>query len=550
MCGIFGRISACNGNSVFMELAELSNQYRGPDATNYYKSQEGGVSIELGHTRLIITGDSQHGQQPTINSRVVLVYNGEIFSFDNVHVDGVSDTEILSEFLNDGISDEKLNSLNGFFAFGAYYAHSQTLYLVRDRFGEKPLYYKFLNGALYFSSTARPFKALGANGVSSIQEAQGGGVLFDENNPVNGVSQVPPGHLLCFVDGAIEVRKWYKPSYQSTTVSQSYNKVVDEFERLLFDAVKIRIRDQNKVAVSLSGGLDSTLVVDTIKSIGGVSIEAFTLSTNDPKFNELETVNRHASKIGLDVNVVIEPFHDLSQFNRCLEVLEFPSYNYSFVGYDSYYTAVSRKGIRVILEGHGPDEYLGGYAPMLLGYMAGRIVRGDIVALIEGLRAYSRTFSVSIPRSLIAVALSAARTISKGAIPSGKRVNEIFFDSLSMPIVLRTFDRISMLNQIETRSPFMDYRLVELGRSLTDRVLFSKGRTKSILRTILESRGFKESDFGPKIGFTANYDDILCKLISCQDKRVSKQGEIRIASHKESFQIAHRLCDKIFSDDF
>lgn len=547
MCGIFGTLSKRSNTYNFLKLAELSNQYRGPDATNYFESREGDTEVTFGHTRLIITGDSTHGKQPIVKGKMVLVYNGEIFSFENVHVDGISDTEVLVDLLEGGLTDEKLNSLNGFFAFGAYYADSETLFLVRDRFGEKPLYYKCVDGGLYFSSTARPFKALDVGDISPIQEAPGGGIIFDETQPAKGVSQVPPGHLLCFKNGRAEVRKWYLPQLRHETRSKSYMQVVDSFERLLFDAVKIRIKDQNTVAVSLSGGLDSTLVVDTIKKIGKVRIEAFTLSTNDPRFNELSVVEHHASKIGLDLNVVIEPPHDVAQFNRCLEVLEFPSYNFSFVGYDSYYEAVRKKGIRVIVEGHGPDEYLGGYAPMLLGYMAGRLLRGDLTALKQGIRAYQGTFGVAPARAMMAVLLTASRAIGQGTFPSGQRVNHQFFDSLSIPIVLRTFDRMSMLNHIETRSPFMDYRLVEFGRSLPDEILFHQGRTKSILRTILESRGFKESDFGPKIGFTANYDNILRDLCIQHGLRGAELANVRTAAHKNSFDIAHAMSQKIFS---
>ena len=532
----------------FLKIAELSNQYRGPDETNYCHDQQGGMNVYFGHTRLIITGDSNHGKQPIAKGNLLLTYNGEIFSFENVRINSISDTEMLADLLENGISDEKLNSLNGFFAFAAYYSDSNTAYLVRDRFGEKPLYYRCINGDLYFSSTARPFKVLNIGDISPIQEAPGGGIIFDETTPAEGISQVPPGHLVCFRNGQVEIRKWY--IHQLTAQNRKYSTfsdAVDLFETLLYDAVRIRIKDQDRVAVSLSGGLDSTLVVDTIKRIGNVNVEAFTLSTNDPRFNELKTVEHHAAKIGVDLNIVVEPQHDLSQFNRCLEVLEFPSYNFSFVGYDSYYNAVRNKGIRVILEGHGPDEYLGGYAPMILGYMAGRLLRGDLTSLKQGIRSYQQTFGAGPAQCIIAILLTAFRRIKKGTMPSGQEVNYRFFDSLSIPIVLRTFDRMSMLNHIETRSPFMDYRLVELGRSLPDEILFHRGRTKSILRTILESRGFNESDFGPKIGFTANYDNILRDLCIQHGLPDADLASVRTEAHKSSFDIAHAMSKKLFS---
>lgn len=547
MCGIFGTFSRRNDTSEFLKLAELSNQYRGPDATNYYRGYEKGYEINFGHTRLIITGDSQRGYQPITKGKMVMVYNGEIFSFVDVHVDGISDTELLADILESGVSDDKLNSLNGFFAFAAYYADIDTVCLVRDRFGEKPLYYRCENESLYFSSTALPFKSLGVGEVASIRDVPGGGILFDEIIPAQGVHQVPPGHLLMFKNGQAKLRKWYKPKTRNEGQNKTYVQTVDAFERLLFDAVKIRIKDQDTVAVSLSGGLDSTLVMDTVHKIGNVNIEAFTLSTGDPRFNELQVVKHHASKIGVNLNVVAEPLHDMTQFNRCIEALEFPSFNFSFVGYDSYYEAVRKKGIRVILEGHGPDEYLGGYAPMLLGYMAGRLLQGDLSSLSQCLRSYQSNFGAGAVRTLLAVLLSAYRALRKGALPTGQRINHQFFDVLSMPIVLRTFDRMSMLNHVETRSPFLDYRLVEFGRALPDEILFHQGRTKSILRTILESRGFKKSDFGPKIGFTATYDNILNDLCAQHGFPCVELASVRKVAHEKFFEIAHTRSQKIFS---
>lgn len=546
MCGIFGARSNNHISSFFLKLAEQTNLYRGPDATNHYVGEGRTKDLHFGHTRLIITGDKERGSQPVVKEKILMVYNGEIFNFSNVHVNGSSDTELLANLLEDGISDQKLNSLNGFFAFAAYYPETDSLYLVRDRFGEKPLYYRYINGELYFSSTARPFKVFGAGSISSIREARGGGIIFDENNPAENICQVPPGHLVCLKNGELTIRKWYSSGLLGVYSKNDFTRIVDTFEDILVDAVRIRIKDQDSVAVSLSGGLDSTLVVDTVKRIGGVNVEAFSLSTSDPAYNELETVKHHASQIGVKLNVVVEPSHDYDQFIRCFEAIEFPSYNFSFVGYDSYYSAVQSKGIRVIIEGHGPDEYLGGYPTMLIAYIAGRIMAGDIKEAVKALANCNHIFGMTRVRSLISVVLSAMRALGSGNLPSGKRINNQFFDRYSIPMVLRTFDRISMLNKIETRSPFMDYRLIELAKALPDEILFYGGKSKAILRAILESRGFSDSDFGPKIGFTASYDEILRELCHSNGFGHLLKGNVRKSAHKISFDIARVMSEKIF----
>jgi asparagine synthase (glutamine-hydrolysing) len=549
MCGIYGEVVKKSINNNFFVKAREDCGYRGLDENRQYESFNDEVKVCFGHARLTITGDLNSGQQPVINENMVMAYNGEIFSFDDTHVNGISDTELLAKSLNDGISDDLLNTLNGFFAIALYYHKSNTLYLIRDRFGEKPLYYRIVEDSIFFSSVAKSFNTLGVGEVSSIREAPGGGILFNEDQPTQYIKQVPPGHVLIFRNGNHEIRKWYKPQINRNLTSKKYTQVVDEFERLLFDAVKIRIRDQDNVAVSLSGGLDSTLILDMVKQIGGVNIEAFTLSTSDPQFNELDIVNHHADKIGVKLNVINEPYHDLKQFYRCFDVLEFPSFNYSFVGYDSYYKAIKDKGLRVIIEGHGPDEYLGGYPPMLLAYIAGRLMKGNLKDALLGITNFEKTYNKSRLQTVLGIFRQTLNALIEGKIPSGQRINYEFFDKLSTPITLRTFDRISMLNQLETRSPFMDYRLVEFSKSLPDSLLFFQGRSKSIIRTILEARGFKESDFGPKVGFTGTYNNILRDLSILHGFSDLKDSNVRTQQHKNSFLIANALSQNLFSNN-
>ncbi len=184
---------------------------------------------------------------------------------------------------------------------------------------------------------------------------------------------------------------------------------------------------------------------------------------------------------------------------------------------------------------------------MFLGYMGGMLLRGKFDSFVRALASCSKTFGITKARAMLSTLLAISRAISEGNLPTGRLLNRRFFDSLSLPLVLRTFDRMSMLNNIETRSPFMDYRLVELGHSLSDDLLFYGEKSKSVLRSVLETRGFNDSDFGPKIGFTASYDELLSDLCGLQGVDISDINDIRHSAHKSSFKIAHAMSQSHFS---
>ena len=315
MCGIFGYVLSATGvtSEVFLENAIKFNNYRGTDKLNYTKHSGDNLITLLGHSRLTITGTISSGSQPIVTSSHILVYNGEIFNFENVHSGGICDTNLLSSLLDDGVDSKKLNSLNGFFAFAIFYPEQKELFLVRDRFGEKPLYFVDHPLGLFFSSSALPLCLNQQNLVKPISEESGGGILFDEVNPTSNICQVPPGHLLRFCNGKSIIHRWYYPNLSKFSVCSSFSEAVKNYDSLLYDAVKIRIKDQDRIAISLSGGIDSTLVADTINNVRSTPFHAFTFSTNEKTYNEVDSALMIASKIGIPLTVIKESTYDQNE---------------------------------------------------------------------------------------------------------------------------------------------------------------------------------------------------------------------------------------------
>jgi len=545
MCGLFGTTDAGLPGAKFIEAAKLANQYRGPDETTVRTLPLSKGSIILGHTRLIITGNNQRGAQPCVSpGNRYMVYNGEIFNFENVKVDGLSDTEVLFNKFATDVDVKSINDLNGFFAIALVCPNTNRVFLIRDRFGEKPLYYLLKDNKLYFSSSILPLAGLcELSDMKEASELSGGGILIDEQSPYGNIKQVKPGCCVIYQEGNLSEVNWYQP--QNIDLSNiSFRDAVNQYENLLIDAVRIRVKDQNKIAIALSAGLDSTLVADTIHKFTDVKAEAYILATSDKRFNEYNAALNIACKIGISLHPILEREHAIQDVYRCLNVLEVPSFNFSFIGYDYFYSEIASKGVRVILEGHGPDEYMGGYGAMHRDYLAGQILTLHFRNFYQGLIKHCLKFNVKKHRAIASVLKHSIKSLINGTIPSGSATNKKFFKELSMPVVLRTFDRLSMLNGIETRSPFMDYRLVEFGLALPDRICFHGGESKAVIKQILKNRGFQDSDFGVKVGFTANYSKVLSSLardMNFYNKNISEESS-RFKLHKISYKIANEIC--------
>ena len=145
----------------------------------------------------------------------------------------------------------------------------------------------------------------------------------------------------------------------------------------------------------------------------------------DARYNETRVAKNHAKQLNTKLNVVIEKQYNKKVYNECLDALEFGSYNLSFVGYSNYYKAVSDKGIRVILEGHGPDEYLGGYPPMFIAYMARLLLKCNFKKFQESKSLYSDFFGDKLKfKSVLGLFIN---EIFGFSMPSGRRTNDEFF---------------------------------------------------------------------------------------------------------------------------
>jgi asparagine synthase (glutamine-hydrolysing) len=535
MCGIFGYSGSDNQTLEAAFFTDLA--HRGPDARSTAKTG----AWTLGHLRLSIIETSSASNQPFEKDGNTIIFNGEIYNYLELAKERLigatlrtaSDTEVLITLLNrDGLSC--LNHLNGMFAFAWHDAVSGNLYLVRDRFGVKPLYYTSVANTFYFSSEITPLARL--QGTPQLD----GSVIatfmadtatdYNERSGVAGVLQVKPGHYLCISkDGQVEERRWYTNNdyHFDPLVFRDQEKTLTAFEDLLTDAVRLRHRADVPICITLSGGLDSTTLYVLAKEKLDSKIQPFIFAHPGAATDESARAIALARTYGDEPIVVTSPpSRGLPALTEALRHLEFPIWNPSAVAYLDMYKAIKAEGYTVVIEGHGSDEQLGGYPYMIeaawkqsllslrfgfaytlyrtwlttqntaLGQYAGEAMLGkDVLMMLRGLsRGIIKT--VLAPRKWKYLSFTALVRDS--------------FDYKILPIVLRTFDRLPMAASLEARCPFMDYRVVEFIRALPLEYKVNEIGSKAILREILKKYNHAEIyQNRAKMGFASDIPTLI-----------------------------------------
>jgi asparagine synthase (glutamine-hydrolysing) len=384
MCGIAGFIShdgAAAERLAILQRMTRSLAHRGPDSEGYWQSSDGRVN--LGHRRLAIIDLSPAGHQPmlTPDGGQVLSFNGEIYNFpelkaelakQGVNFRGSSDTEVLLQALVNWGVEPTLKRLNGMFAFSYWDGKERKLWLARDRFGEKPLFYSWQNGMFFFGSE---LKALGHH--PSFEREIDRSVLptYLRFNYVpwpqsifKNVNKLTPGHFL-EVDLSGEARA-SKPYWQLREMVETRRldrravddpTLIDDLDRLLSKAVRQRMLSDVPLGAFLSGGIDSSTIVALMQKQSSRPVKTFTIGFSEAGYNEAQDAAKVAKHLGTEhheyyisspecVDVIArlpqiydEPFADSSQIPTTL-VAQF-----------------TRKHVTVALSGDAGDELFGGY---------------------------------------------------------------------------------------------------------------------------------------------------------------------------------------------
>jgi asparagine synthase (glutamine-hydrolysing) len=571
MCGISGGIVMKSPSSQrtifdFTERAISMMHHRGPDSSTIKTFDSGNLC--LGHNRLKIVDLSDGAQQPMESDLSIIIFNGEIYNHGKIREHLVklglifqtnSDTEVLQKFL-DFYGTSELNMLNGMFSLAYFNKLDQSLTLIRDRFGVKPLYYQTKLGCLFFGSEMRIFLNSKKHDVnmdlinSFIQETA---TDFGSQTVYKGIEQVKPGHLVRVCSGAVSEHKWYSPRPQKKSLSISeFNK---RFEDTLWDSIKLRLACDVPVCITLSGGLDSSTIYTLIKERSNQKITVFTFDHPGRKSSELARVKSLTSKYGDELVVVSDPEiakTSMKDILSDLEILEFPIWSFSSRAYRQMYQEIASRGFRVVIEGHGGDEILGGYQYMVEALLSESIRKFRLPTVLTTLKTIAGLQGEKniLNKKIFSNLYLQMRLLIPGIpnrVPTfyGERLNAVNFKIL--PIVLRAFDRLSMNYSLESRCPFLDFRVVELSFSAKDKFLINASGTKLPLRSILKKyRNFEVANHREKIGFASDLETMHQSTLL----RSNLQAEVDVAKKlfpqfNKIFNESYQTLDSDLYDD-
>lgn len=527
MCGIAGFISTStlDAGAPTQTVARIaaSQRPRGPDHEGVATIEGNAATIVFGHNRLSIIDLSDQANQPMWDHehRVCIVYNGEIYNYIELRteLEGIghrfitkSDTEVILEaFKMWGI--RSLDRLNGMFAFALWEADARRLWLVRDRFGVKPLYHATSrDGQLLFASTPGPLaREVGAQpNVEYVARGLRYWNYEDDNDisPYVGVDAVPAGHVATVdvADAArprVTVSRWYDyaervEDQRAVRTGTAHAALLDEFTDLLTHATRIRLRADVPIAVSLSGGLDSSSIAALVAGAGAHLI-GFTYGDPADADSEAGLVARTAARLGMEVRYANPAAMDPAAFEASLDAQDAPFPDLSITAQYMVMRNARKSGIKVMLGGQGADEVLMGYRKF------------QVLLLRDALRERSPRSILDVARGLSLMALAEARRLAvyarqrdrylrRAGLQTALRLPPVDVEMaslrgqpawrrqlldvtrLSLPTLLRYEDRNSTSNSLETRLPFLDYRLAELAGALPDRLKVRGGYGKWILR--------------------------------------------------------------------
>lgn len=545
MCGIGGIVNYKSPNISASSLKLMADKvrHRGPDDEGYLfwgqktediplnnaeflNDKSVPFSIGLCHRRLSIIDLSDMGRQPmpSTDGRYWLTYNGEIYNYIELREElkykykfkTQTDSEVIIAAYHVW-GESCLNKFNGMWSFAILDTQTKKLFCARDRFGIKPFYYAKSDKVFAFGSEIKQlleFVNPQAHFEVVSQFVAYGDVNTFEQTSIEGILQLMPGHKLTIDlqdNSNFKTVEYYnlKEKVNPSGTVMDFDQYVDEFSFLFTEAVRLRMRSDVEVGTCLSGGLDSSSIVAIANKFTDKPMKTFTSCFSDPEYDEWNYAEEVVKKIGADSHRV---FPDLSKMKQELDALiwhqDEPFRTSSTYAQWCVMRLANEKGIKVLLDGQGADEALSGYHWYIPLYLGELLRQGKVLSTLEKFKQLKSTGVLTASEGL-------SRTLAKSLyyfLDSSFRNQRVknqflskklefkrqlgFFNSVeenqiqdltrNLSSLLRYEDRNSMAFSIESRTPFLDYRLVEFLINVKLDNRFEKGWTKSILRHSME----------------------------------------------------------------
>lgn len=565
MCGIAGQIYSNPRYANDKEIKKMLSviRHRGPDDLGIYIDGR----VVLGQRRLSIVDLSSDGKQPMqYSDKYVISFNGEIYNYieirEELKKEGYlfktkTDTEVLLAAY-DFWKEDCLDHFNGMWSFILYDRILKKVFCARDRYGVKPFYYYATEKCISFASEIKEFtlldgwKAIGNNPQIANFILNNGAQDYNTETMFKDVFQLCPGQCItyCLEGNDMKIKTWYDLAEHIEETDIGFDEACEKFRDLFEDSVRIRLRSDVKVGSCLSGGLDSSAIVIQMNEILKESQSAekqqvVCAKTTVKRYDESAYADAVIEKTG------VEKFETYPSYSEIIDALENivwhqdePFSSTSIIAQWDVYKKARESGLTVMLDGQGADEYLAGYSSYhrvsfreLQKNKKRKELKSSLANYKEKYKDYyyspykdmaETTFSKVLPKKAInkakncikrltgkfvrediikAYKNSSYEKVSKNPMTiRDETLKEMKYTSL--PKLIHHQDRNSMAHSIESRAPFLDYRLVEFVTSLPSEYKVNNAVTKYIqreaLKELLPKIIYERMD---KLGFATPEDD-------------------------------------------
>jgi len=583
MCGITGRFNFKGSqpvDSARLRAMTTALAHRGPDADGFHVAD----GIGLGHRRLSII-DLATGDQPLANEdgTVLTVFNGEIYNFAEIRreLEGLghvfrtnSDTEVIVHGYEQW-GPEAVTRFRGMFAIAVWDAPRRRLLLVRDRLGIKPLYYSVLASGIVFGSeikalledpdVPRDWSAEALDAYLALQYVPCPQTIYE------GIFKLPAAHYLIAEPGRVAIKRYWDLQFTGTGDDSREEEYLDRLEELLLESVKLRMISDVPLGAFLSGGIDSSLVVSAMAKLSGSSrsrVVTTSVGFAEQAFNELSYARTVATHLGTEAHEkVVDPaIGDL--LPKLAWHLDEPFADSSAV--PTYHVSkAAREHVTVALSGDGGDELWAGYARHRVEHSelvarrwlggTGRRLAGWVGAQLpltmKGSRSlrhlalppadayarkhayglfeddvrstlYSRDFALTVRDVDPYLSFRRAHDNCTSSDPLDRAlyvdVNTYLVDD-----ILTKVDKMSMAVSLEARDPLLDHKLLEFSATIPSTLKLRKGRSKHLLRKLLERYVPAPIVNRPKQGFAAPVGEWLRGPLSTMVNELLQDGRMR-----------------------
>ncbi len=541
MCGICGFIDpATSYDRAAVVRAQASRiVHRGPDDEGFHSDGD----LHLGFRRLSII-DLHQGHQPLFNAdgSKVITFNGEIYNYPAIREQLAgrghefrtnSDTEVLLHAYEE-YGTSVFDHLRGMFAFAVWDSRERELFLARDFFGIKPLYYAPIPGGIAWASEIKCLlehpavrRELNLQGLASY--------LSFQYNPLDetmftGIYKLPPAHYLRWKDGRYEIRRYWAPEFHPE-VGRSFEDHVEELSAVLDDSVKAHMIADVEVGSFLSSGVDSSFVA---ASFGGQ--RTFTVGFENAGYNEIDAALALAAQIGVESHSkVITPTEYWDALSDIQWHMDEPLADPACVPL-YFVSKVAREHVKVVLSGEGADELFGGYqiynephglrhlnrlprsmktglwgaASRLPDFYGKNYVHRGTTALVDRFigNAYqfradqvARLMNAELAHPLTPQDITGPFYARSAGQDDATRMQHLDINLWMVGDILLKADKMSMANSIEVRVPFLDKEVMKVAAKVPTVHRMDGRQTKRVFRAAARARLPREYYERPKLGF-------------------------------------------------